>query len=345
MNKLPVATLCLLLISLTLFTSCLKKSDPDPLPVFKIGFVSGLGGLSDRGFNQNILTGVQQAANDFPVYCEVYEISTVLDIPKGIEYFRSRGINLIITAGFDASQATIAAATANPSLDFLILDCAIANPPANMLCAVFDVDQSSFPCGFLAAYWASGQNQVNPVTGFVAGPEITEIRQFSVSYAHGVEYFNTKYNQHVRSSGYFATSFNDTMQGAKLADSLLQQHASVIFAFAGRTGNGALYKAKEAGKWAIGVDVDQFISIPQVGSALLTSCIKELDVVVYGVIGEYSTGYFGGGRIIHGNLENGGVGMAPFHDFETSIPDSIKMALENIKTGIKTGTIKTGWPE
>ena len=326
-------------------TSCLKTSDPVPQPTLKIGLVGGLGGFSDGGFNQSIFSGFQQAAKDFPISTSARESRTSADFASNISYFVANGFNLIITAGYDAAQATINAANANPKVNFVILDYSMSTPPANLLCAVFDVDQSSFPCGFLAAWWAFKKNPSNPVTGFVGGPEIPGIRQFSVSYIHGIEYFNTKYNKNVVSQGYYASSFTDSIQGARLADSLMAKNASVIFAFAGTTGNGTLYKVKDAGKVAIGVDVDQYISIPQVGPVLLTSCMKALNVMVYNVIYGYTNSVFAGGTVVHGKLSNGGVGIAPFHNYDAQIPDSIKSALVTIQTGIKEGTIKTGWPE
>lgn len=327
------------LAAMAILTSCGK----DPEPVLRIGLVGGLGGFTDRGFNQNILAGFQKAEEEFHFDCEERTNQSESDLAVSIGYFVSEGFDMIITSGYDASQATIDAAIANPGIDFVILDFSMASPPPNLLCAVFDVDQSSFPCGFLAAYWANRQNPSGPLAGFVAGPDFPDIRQFSVSYTNGVTYFNTMYQKNVGTAGYFAGSFSDTLQGAALADSLIKQHASVIFAFAGTTGKGALYKVKEAGKWAIGVDVDQYYSIPDVRSVLLTSCVKKLDTVVYSIMQEYRDGIFPGGQVKSHNLGNGGVSMAPFHDYSSVIPDSIKTALTNIEAGIKNGTIKTGW--
>ena len=343
--KSSVVSDCVLLILVFILSSCLKTSDPKPQPVLKIGLVGGLGGFSDAGFNQNILAGFQKVARDFPVICESYEPKTITDFPLGIQHFLTNGFDLIITAESDAAQATVNAANTNPGTDFVIIDYSMASPPPNLLCAVFDVDQASFPCGFLAAWWAYRQNYSNPVAGFVAGPEMPEIRQFSVSYSHGIDYFNDRYNKNVVVLGYYASSFSDTLQGAKLADSLFRQNASILFAFAGKTGNGALYKVKDAGKWAIGVDVDQFYSIPPVAPVLLTSCMKELDVMVYDILNKYYNHIFPGGSVIHGNLNNNGVGISPFHYYDTLIPDSIKTALAGISAGIRNGTIKTGWPE
>ncbi len=345
MNKFSFFAWSIILILPYVLSSCLKTSEPEPLPALKIGLLGGLGGFSDAGFNQNMLAGYQRAAKDFPIICQAYDCKTSEDISKGIKLYLSYGFDLIITSTFDAAQATIDAAYANPGTDFILIDYAVVSPPPNLMCVVFDVDQSSFPCGFLAAYWAYSQNNSYPVAGFVAGPEIPEILQFSVSYSNGIDYFNKKYSKNVAVLGYHASSFSDTLQGARLADSLIRQNASIIFAFAGKTGNGALYKVKDAGKCAIGVDVDQYFSIPQVGPVLLTSCMKELDIMVYGLLKGYYYQYFQGGTVIHGNLNDNAVGMAPFHNYDALIPDTIKSALVGITTGIKNGTIKTGWPQ
>jgi basic membrane protein A len=325
--------------------SCLKTTEPDPVPLLKIGLLSGPGGFYDAGYNQNILDGFQRAAKDLPLYCQSLECIASSDFETNINYFIANNFDLIITVSFYEAEATIKAAKQNPQTDFMIIDFQVDTPLPNLLCTVFDVDQAAFPCGFLAAWWAWKQKPVDPVAGFVAGPEQSGIRQFSVSFTNGVSYFNNLYAKNVGTKGCYASSFSDTLQGAALADSLIRQNAAVIFACAGATGNGALYKAKEAGKWGIGVDVDQYYSIPSVGPVLLSSCMKKLDNIVYQVLENYSNADFPGGTTIRGALNNSGVALAPFHDFDSEIPDSIKTAINTIQSGITTGTIKTGWPE
>jgi basic membrane protein A len=76
-----------------------------------------------------------------------------------------------------------------------------------------------------------------------------------------------------------------------------------------------------------------------------TSCLKKLDNIVYHVLKNYSNADFPGGSTVRGALNNEGVDLAPFHDFESALPDRIKNTLNAIQSGIITGTIKTGWPE
>ena len=75
----------------------------------------------------------------------------------------------------------------------------------------------------------------------------------------------------------------------------------------------------EAGKWAIGVDTDQYISIgPPTNAAILTSAQKAIDVSVLDVINKNAGGDLGG-EDYSGTLANGGVLLSPFHDFDAQI--------------------------
>ena len=100
---------------------------------------------------------------------------------------------------------------------------------------------------------------------------------------------------------------------------------------------------KTAGKWAIGVDVDQYISEPSVSSILISSCLKKINVTIYNETKKFrDNGWNGSGNFTTG-LPTEDVGYAPFHDYETQIADNIKIKLVNIKAGLINGTIVTGW--
>jgi basic membrane protein A len=56
----------------------------------------------------------------------------------------------------------------------------------------------------------------------------------------------------------------------------------------------------------------------------------------------------GGGKFDNapyvGNLKNDGVGLAPFHDYESKIDPALKGELDAIKAGIIDGSIKVESP-
>ena len=44
-----------------------------------------------------------------------------------------------------------------------------------------------------------------------------------------------------------------------------------------------------------------------------------------------------------GNLTNGGVGLAPFHDLADLIPKELRAEVEQVIEGIIAGEINSGW--
>jgi basic membrane protein A and related proteins len=325
--------------------SCSNKdsSETPVIPPPKVGLISGVGGFNDRGFNQLALDGLQRITLDHNLKSAYLESFDTSDFTPNIDSLIRGGYNLIILLGYEAAGAVYSAAKNNPAVHFVLLDYSDSDIPANLLYCVFQVDQSAFLCGFTGAYWAQFKDPQDPFAGWIGGMDIPVIRQFRTGYESGVQYFNNKYQKSVHASGLFAASFSDTLQGAKLADSLILLGADVIFPFAGKTGNGALYKIREKGKWGIGADFDQYVSIPEVSDILLTSCLKKMDNAVYNIINHVEVEGFVGKKVYYGNLSTVDIEIAPFHDYDAQIPDSIKNELTFIRTGLKNGTIQTGW--
>jgi len=110
----------------------------------------------------------------------------------------------------------------------------------------------------------------------------------------------------------------------------------------GNTGNGGLLAAKEQGLMAIGVDVDQYNTYPEVQSALLSSAAKNVDVAVYEYLKTVKDGTVKGG-VVTATLANGGVGLAPFHDWDSKIPQTVKDKINEAKAALIAGTVKTGY--
>lgn len=334
-------TILLILLSLLIFEISGCKKEEKKLK--RIALISGLGGFNDNSFNQSSMDGFLRAKTDFTFSAATKESFTLQQLTDNLQYFASQDFDLIIAMGYNFADPVLKAAVANPGIDYLIIDFIYPSIPPNVQCAIYAVDQSSFPAGVLAAYWADLKDSMNPVAGFVAGPDSTISGLFATGYLHGIAYYNTKYDKHVDYAGWYASSYTDTVQGALLAEQLINNNgADIIYQFAGMTGNGSLTKAKQSGKWGIGVDVDQYYSLPAVKDILLTSCMKKIDNTVYDVISGYVNGKFAGGTGFINNLSNKGVGLAPYHDYETQIPDSIKSLIRKVMDDIKNGTLSTG---
>jgi basic membrane protein A len=71
---------------------------------------------------------------------------------------------------------------------------------------------------------------------------------------------------------------------------------------------------------------------------LLSSAMKRVDNAVYQTIADYVNGTFSSGTVLY-DLAVDGVGLAPFHETDASIPQEVKDELDAVKQGIIDGAI------
>lgn len=310
----------------------------------KLGMVSDVGGVDDASFNQNTWEGLEKAGKDFGVEAQFIESQAQADYEKNITELAEQKYDLIVTVGFLLADATAKMAAQYPDVNFTIVDVTYDPPIPNVQGIAFNTDEAAFPIGYLAAGWAVLKDPTDPQVGWVAGMQIPTVEIFIVGYENGVKYYNEQKGTDVKSSGVYVGDFEAPDKGKIQGNSLIDEGVDVIFGVGGKTGNGGITAAKERGKWGIGVDVDQYNTLPNEKDILLTSCVKRLDNSVYAVAQSVRDGKFAGGTNYVGTAANGGVGLAPYHDFEDEIPAELKAEVEAILKGIIDGTIKTGWP-
>lgn len=91
------------------------------------------------------------------------------------------------------------------------------------------------------------------------------------------------------------------------------------------------------------MDADGYLSMPDYGASIITSVQKAMDVAVFEAIKADIEGTFSSEPYV-GTLENGGVLLAPFHDFESQLPEGLTDELEQVKADIISGTIEITSP-
>jgi basic membrane protein A len=314
--------------------------------VTKIGFVTDSGRIDDGGYNQSIWEGVQQGAMVLGAQVKYIESKSSKDYEANIEQLVSSGYNPLVVAGSDRGQTAAEVARRHPDVDFIGIAQYIAPGSAaaalpNYAGLTFEEDKAGFLAGALAAQM-SKRGQVGAVLGTDSVPGVW---RFGEGYKVGARYI--KPDIQVRTIYYddvdFSRVFNDPAWGRATALSLIGAGADVIFAAAGNTGRGALLvcaEQRQAGQavYAIGVDTDQYETVPEARPALLSSAMKLLTPSVAELIQTVADGTFHNGNNV------GEVGLAPFHDFETVVPAAVQAQLQTIDTGLKNGTVKTGVP-
>jgi basic membrane protein A len=299
----------------------------------KVGLVTDVGKIDDKSFNQSAWEGVLRAQRDLGAEVKFIETTDPKDYGKNIDQFGQDGYDVIVTVGFAIGQATQEAVTKYRNARFIGVDQFQEKTVDNLAGLVFKEDKAGYLAGALA-----GLITRSGVVGAVLGTDLVPpVVKFGKGYEAGAKAVNPGIKVlMVYHPGGLARGFSDPDWGKATTVQMIQQQADVIFGAGGNTGNGALLGATERNVLAIGVDSDQWETLPQAQPVLVSSAMKLISPGVFNLIKSVSEGTFKGGNQL------GEVGLAPFHDNASKVPDSAKARLEEIDRGLKAGTIRTG---
>ncbi|HET7082656.1 MAG TPA: BMP family ABC transporter substrate-binding protein [Candidatus Limnocylindria bacterium] len=318
---------------------------------FKVCMVTDTGGVDDKGFNQNAYEGVTRAGSELGVETALLESTADTDYAPNLAAFTDQNCDLIVTVGFLLGSATQASAATNPDQLYTIVDFAYDPAPPNILGLVFDTKSASMLQGYLAA-----GTSTTGIVGTFGGIQIGPVVDFMNGFAAGINYYNQEKGTDVKllgwdpatQTGSFTGDFEDQDKGRQTADGLMQEGADIIFAVAGPVGIGAMAAVEDNGAGIdpapmfIGVDVDQYISVPGYESIMLSSVLKRMDNAVFDAI-ETAMGLDGASAwpetLYVGTLENDGVGMADFHDLASVVSDELSGEIDALKAALIDGSV------
>ncbi|MGO8693942.1 MAG: BMP family lipoprotein [Rectinemataceae bacterium] len=315
---------------------------------FLAGEVTDTGGIDDRSFNASCWQGLQEAQKASGIQIQYLQSTNESDYVPNIQQFVQKNAGIVVTVGFLMGDATKAAAAQNPNQRFAIVDYSYDPPLPNVLGLTYQTDQDAFLGGYLAA----AMSKTGKV-GTFGGMNIPPVTIYMYGFVAGVRYYDKQNGKHVQALGWdpeskqgtFTNDFTNQAKGKAVTQALMNQGADIVFPVAGSVGLGsaaAVLQHNQASprhpvymEW---VDTDGYISAPQYRKLFITSVTKDITVSVRDAATAALNGTFKGGNYL-GTLANGGVALAPYHDFERMIPAGLKAEIEKIKQGIIDGTI------
>src|SRR6476469_5950080 len=269
----------------------------------KIGLVTDIGGLNDRGFNHLSYVGLLRAQSELGIQQQVFQAKSTQDYVPNLSAFARKGYDLTIGVGFTEATAIDTVATTFPKSNFAIVDVdqkEEPHKPANLLGLLFREQET----GYLVGYLAGLEEKRRPgkdVIGSVGGQKQPPVDRFIAGYQAGAKAADPG----VTVLNNYSEDFSDQAKCKQIALNQIEQGAGAIFQVAGGCGLGALDAAKEKGVWGIGVDADQAYLGPQV----LTSATKRVDQAVFLTVKDVKDNRFRGGRNAVFGLAQGGVGL------------------------------------
>ena len=304
--------------------------------------VSDAGGFDDRSFNDAALDGITEAAAELGVEFIQVESADENAYEPNVQQLVDQGCDLIVTVGFLLGETTANAAAANPDVNFAIIDEFVDAP--NVKPIQFNTVEAAFLAGYAAASYSE-----TGVVGTFGGIPIPPVTIFMDGFVQGVDYYNEAKGEAVQALGWdlagqtgaFTGGFAPGVEALATAQGLIDENADVLLPVGGPIYFSAAEAIRDSGRSIalLGVDKDIFVSDPDIADLVLTSVLKNIATAVYDVVTGAATAEFDASPYI-GTLENGGVGVAEFHDFESTVDAELAGEIEALIAGIIDGSIE-----
>jgi basic membrane protein A and related proteins len=295
----------------------------------KVGLVTDIGGLNDRSFNHLAYVGLQRAEKELGIQGRVLTSKSNADYVPNLTTLAQQKYDLIIPVGFLMADATDAVAKQAPNAKFAIVDVdatGLKGKPTNVEGLLFKEQEAGYLAGYLAGLYAKDNNV--KVISSVGGQKIPPVDHYIAGYQAGAKAADPG----IQTLNGYSQDFVAQDKCKEIALNQIAKGAGVVFQVAGQCGLGALDAAKEKGKQGIGVDADQ----GYLGSYILTSAEKKVDVAVFNAIKAAQKGTFNGGQDTINDLSNNGVGFGKLN----AAGQKYASQLQKVAADIKSGKIK-----
>ena len=293
---------------------------------FKVGVVTDIGGLNDHGFNHLAYQGLLNAEKALHIQGRVLTSSSGADYTPNLTTLAQQGYNLVIPVGFLMADATDAVAKQFPNVKFAMVDSdatAEKGDPKNIEGLLFKEQEAGYLAGYLAGLY-SKQHGYKTISS-VGGQKIPPVDHYIAGYQAGAK----KADPGIQTLNGYSQDFTDQAKCKQIALNQIQQGSKVVFQVAGACGLGALSAAQQQGVQGIGVDADQ----AYLGSYILTSAEKKVDVAVFNAIKNLMAGKFAAGSNVTNDIANGGIGYGKIGPAGLKFAPEIQKIYNQIKSG------------
>jgi basic membrane protein A len=292
----------------------------------KVGLVTDIGGLNDRSFNHLAFVGLQKAEKELGVKGRVLTSKSAADYVPNLTSLAQQRYDLIIPVGFLMADATAAVAKQVPTQKFSIIDFAaegLKGKPTNVEGLLFKEQEAGYLAGYLAGLYAKDNNV--KVVSSVGGQKIPPVDHYIAGYEAGAKAADPG----IKTLHGYSQNFVAQDKCKEIALNQIAKGSKVVFQVAGQCGLGALDAAKQKGAQGIGVDADQ----GYLGSHILTSAQKKVDVAVFNAIKAAQDGSFKGGANTIFDVKSGGVGIGDTNEAGAKYADQVKEVQDKIASG------------
>lgn len=336
----------LVVIISVVLAACAPAATPAPAEPEKkalkvVNLINGV--LGDKSFFDSANRGVMKAKEEFGL--EVKTIEAGIDPAKWQPALEDAAANeeydILICGTYQMSEFLAMVAPKYPDKKFIIYDVSVpydtceGNKCANVYSVLYKQNEGSYLAGVYAALMSK-----TGIIGTVGGQDIPVINDFIVGYKQGARENGIPDDKVLVQ---YAGGWNDPAKGKEIALAMYQQGADIVFQVAGGTGVGIFQAAQEAGKWAIGVDSDQYMIIkdtdPEQAKVIITSMMKNVDNSLYRALKLHLEGKLPYGQAEALGVKEGGVGLAKNDYYNQITPADVKAKVDEAEKALLEGKV------
>ena len=346
-----LALMLSVMMVLTAFGAVAETVDPDTIEdnmtsedgKYELAFVTDVGQLKDKSFNQGTWNGVKgyAAANNlsYKYYLPANgDQATDDDRYDAMKAAVEGGAKVVVCAGFMQGTALTKAATEFPDARFVFVDgWVLTDEAGNALTNVAPITYQEEQSGYLAGY-AVVKDGFEKL-GFMGGGGGTNPAccRYGYGFAQGANDAAKEMGKTVelKYSWQYGASFSASPELEAMAKGWYENDTEIIFACGGSMFSSIVSAASANDAYVVGVDVDQSTQ----SETVVTSAMKELAKSVEWMLGKFYADEWAdvGGVLTNMGAADGMVGLPTANWlFETYTMDEYNTLLENMKNGTVT---------
>lgn len=296
---------------------------------FSACLVTDIGGLNDKSFNHLAYVGLLTAEKS-GIKGRVIQSKSPADYIPNLQACVKSGAGITIGVGFLMTDAMDAVASSYKSNKFAIVDVDVTSmkhKPKNVEGLLFKEQEAGYLVGYAAGMWAKTHS--GTAVGSVGGLKIPPVDRYIAGYQFGAK----KADPGITTLNDYSQDFVAQAKCKEKALNQIAQGSVVEFQVAGQCGLGVLDASHEKGIFGVGVDADQ----GYLGSWVMTSALKKVDVAVNSSIQAAKGSKLQGGKNVVFGAKVNGVG---YGKWSAKVPASIKNAVAAQFKLLKAGKIK-----
>jgi basic membrane protein A len=283
------------------------------------------GPVTDGTFNSAANKGIEAAKAKYDIEVVVRENTDFAQIQDVLRSYAEEGYDMVIGHGFQFAEPVMEIHAEYPDTWFVVNTAQVAAEPN-----VASFDNRWGDAGYMAGAVA-GLYTKSGIIGHIGAIPVPVIEDYNKGFEVGAKSMRAD----VKVLSAYVGSFTDIARGAEITTSLIEQGADVVTSTGNENVVGTIQAAQKAGVHAIGTAFDSQAMAPE---TIITTALINMDVNIDLAVGRLIDGSLKPETYVLG-LNEGGIGLAPFRDFESEFSAENMAKIDAMVDEIAAGTL------